>query len=98
MGNNILCKWIPSVLLYSVCKVTGTLFHMDVIVNMGLEGGKYIPYISGPFPLREDTPWICLCLWLAQCPICWRHSLLMPPRLIPPIAPCRQQAPAHSNC
>lgn len=38
-GNNILCKRIASVLLYSVCKVTGTLFHMDVVMNMVLGGG-----------------------------------------------------------
>lgn len=43
MGNNILCQWIPSVLLYSLCKVTGTLFHMDTVTNMewGVEGGIF---------------------------------------------------------
>lgn len=45
MGNNILCEWIPSVLLYSVCKVTGTSFHMDVIINMGVGGGGDIFFI-----------------------------------------------------
>lgn len=98
MGNNILCKWIPSVLFYSVCKVTGTLFHMDVIINMGFWGGKYIPHSSGPFPVREDTPWTCLHFWLAQCPICSRHSLLQATQCGSPTGPCRQQAQAQSNC
>lgn len=98
MGNNILCKWIPSVLLYNVCKVTGTLFHMDVVINMVFLGGKCIPYFSGPFPVGEHTPWTCLHIWLAQCPICSGHSLLQTTQHGSPLAPCRQQAQAQSNC